>query len=301
MRTLETIVKRRLLLAGMVASAVALVGVKAYADDASDIEQFYPNNSYVTWDNTAGPGPGTTDPSGYPVITAIGSQPGTFGGHTYTGWSVLAQDNSGSMDLFISQASLTNTVIGGPSTLATGEGVSVAGQWGPFHQIPEVAFSAVAASNNYFHVVSSGNGTPALPVFTVSQLSFGNVVNPTLTTNIAGYYLQINDVTISSPSNGLTALPGYTTVISNETFTVTDNTGSMTMFDWVTSYSSAEMLTGTAIGVSNQYNIEGFVSVNTGGPAEFTPLALQAVPEPSTVMLVGAGLFGLLAIRRRRS
>ena len=35
-----------------------------------------------------------------PVVTAILSQPGTWNGKTYTGWSFLAQDSSGSLDIF---------------------------------------------------------------------------------------------------------------------------------------------------------------------------------------------------------
>ena len=34
---------------------------------------------------------------------------------------------------------------------------------------------------------------------------------------------------------------------------------------------------------------------------EFVPLSIVSVPEPSTWMLVGTGLLGLLALRRRRS
>lgn len=68
--------KRRVVFAGAIAAAVALVGTKVLADDASDIEQFYTTGQVVTYDNTSGD---------YPVITAIPSYPGVTGGHTYTG------------------------------------------------------------------------------------------------------------------------------------------------------------------------------------------------------------------------
>ncbi len=76
---------RRVLVAGAVVAAVALVGTRVLADDASDIESFYPTGSPVTYDNTSGD---------YPIITAIGSMPGVIGGHTYTGWAIFAQDSA---------------------------------------------------------------------------------------------------------------------------------------------------------------------------------------------------------------
>src|SRR5690349_9407735 len=103
---------KRLLVTGLVASAVAWVGARAFADTAADIQQFYPLGSYVQYDNASGD---------YPVITAIGSMPTTIGGHTYSSWSVFAEDSTGSLDLFISSTSLTAAVIGGTSPLNVGD------------------------------------------------------------------------------------------------------------------------------------------------------------------------------------
>ena len=291
---------KRVLFSGAVAAVVVFSVAKVYADDAVDIEQFYPVGSYAQYDDASGD---------YPIITAIGSQPGTFGGHTYTGWSVFAQDATGSLNLFISAATLTTLTGNANATLSVGDKINVAGQCSSFHQIPEITFSTNPASNNYLQIVSSGNPLPTPPVFSISQLNQGNVINPTIPFNQAGYFLEVPLFYISSPSNGLTTLPGYTTVISNETFTMTDNTGSMTFFDWTSSFSSAAHLAdawfppnlvGTPIGPYYLYEMYGFVSVNPGGPAEFTPLLNLVIPEPSPVVLVASGLLGLLALRRRK-
>jgi PEP-CTERM motif len=274
------------------AVAVAMFGARVYADTASDIESFYPVGSYAQYDNTSG---------AYPLVTAIGSQPGTFGGKLYTSWSVFAQDSTGSLEEFITASTLTTLTANASASISVGDAINIAGQWSPFHAIPELGFVTTPASNNYFNTISHGNAVPAPTVYTVSALNQGNAINPTIPEGQAGYYLQLNNVTISSPSNGLTALPGYTAVISNETFTITDNTGSMTMFDWTTSFSAATQLAGTPIGASNHYNVEGLISVNPGGPMEFTALAVQAIPEPSSIVLVASGLIGLLTIRRRRA
>ena len=289
--------KSRVLLASAVAVAAVFVGTKVLADDASDIEQFYPLTSYVQYDNTSGD---------YPVVTEVGSMPTTLGGHTYTSWSVFAEDSTGSLDMFLTAATLSNLFVNSNATstnVNVGDQLNLAGSWGPFHQIPEISLSSVPASNHYFNTVSTGNALAPRPVFTVSQIAATGSA-PSNFLNIAGYYLEIDNVTISSPSNGLTALSGYVggvaPTIAQETYTMTDNSGSMTMFDWVTSYSAADMLAGTPIGAGNVYNMKGFVSYNTGGPLEFTPLSLEAVPEPSSVALVGLGTAGLIAMRRRR-
>ena len=139
---------------------------------------------------------------------------------------------------------------------------------------------------------------PTAPIFTCSTLAAtaGSLVPAQPT--IAGYYLEIQNAVVSN-TNGLTAFPGYTNNTAVETLTLTDGSGSMTLFDWTTSYSGAAALQGTPIGgVCDLYGfVEGF-----GTTTEFVPLSIVAVPEPSsTSLLVGAGVLGLLGLRRRRS
>jgi hypothetical protein len=78
-----------------------------------------------------------------------------------------------------------------------------------------------------------------------------------------------------------------------------DNTGSMEFYYWASSYSSIAAWGGTAI-PTGTLDVYGFLTQSGSYGPELTPLAIVQVPEPSTILLVGAALAGLLAIRRRR-
>jgi len=301
MEKVNSFAKKRVLLAGAVVAAAALVGTRVLADDSTDIESFYTNNEVAVYDNASG---------NEPIITGIPSQPSVVGGHTYTGWSLLAQDSTssgdglGSLDLFVSQFTLTN-ITHNATSFAVGDAVNATGQWSPFHSEPEMAFSTVASLSNSITKVSSGNAVPYTPAFTVSTLN-----NPAISNNlaVAGFYEEVKNVTISGSTGSFqSTFPTFAQANTvSESYTITDNTGSMTMFDFVTSDSTAGLLGGTAV-PTGPVNLFGFMTVFPsagapgGGLPEFNIMSFQAVPEPSTVMLVGGSLLGLWAIRRRRS
>jgi hypothetical protein len=253
-----------LLLAGSMISLSALA-----QQDAAQIEA----QASGTLVNYGGAG----DPVANPIITAVLTQPGMVGGHNYTSWAFLAQDSTGSLDMF---GSLTG--LGYTPTL--GDAITVSGTFSPFHQIPEIGtITAIGAS-------SSGNPVPAASVFTVSQLN-----QTTLPLNIAGYWVEIQNATIS----GGTTWNSYSQ--GNQTLTVTDATGSMTLYDWVTSYSTDAAMGGNPI-PTGPVNIYGFDSVFNNTSPEFTPIVVQSViPEPSVLSLFGAGsALAYVASRLRR-
>jgi hypothetical protein len=230
-----------------------------------------------------------------PVVTAILSQPGVFGGHTYTGWSFLANDGSGSVDVFATAATLTT--LGYTPTL--GDSISLGGTYFPFHQIPEFESSTPAALA--ITLVSQGNPIPAPVVATIPQLD-----QTTLPFSLAGELIQLNNVTIGNNlgANG-TVFPTFAQdTVPNESYTVTDGSAnSMVLFDWVSSYSTAAALGGTAV-PTGPVDLIGFVSVNgtgTSATAEFTPTEILPTPEPATLTLltVGGGLLAF-AFRKRR-
>lgn len=293
------LVKRRVLCAGAIAAAVALVGTNVLADDASDIQQFYPTGTTVTYDNTSGANP---------IITDIASQPGlnANAGHTYTGWSVLAQDLTGSLDLFVTATTLAGLPGGTVSSFSVGEAVNTVGQWSPFHAEPELGYNTAPISNNSVTAISFGNALPTVPAFTVSQVN--TVAQSSNNPAISGMFIELKNVTFSGSTGSFqSTFPTYAQANTvSESYTITDGSGSVTMFDYVTSYSAAGAFGGTAV-PTGPVNVYGFMTVFPsaalpgGGLPEFTMTSFQAVPEPSTVILVGAGFLSLLAIRRRRS
>ncbi len=297
---------KSLLFTAAVVAAVVLSGVKVYADDASDLYGTAATsyNTYGIYDN--GYGVGDDANQQYPVITDIASRPGVTEGRNYTGWAVFAQDQTGSLDLFVTSAALAALpTSNGPTdtSMAVGDGISAAGQMQMYHSLPEMVFSTVVSSNNFLTLQSRGNPTATFSplVLTINQL---NTVAGASNVNIEGYYIELTGVTFSGGGTYSTVFANYADSAGNVSYTLTDATGSVQDYDYCSSYSAANALGNSAV-PSGPVNVYGFMEVypstglSSGGLPEFTVTSI--VPEPSAFVLAGMGLLGLLAIRRRRS
>ena len=230
------------------------------------------------------PGTAGATLSSDPVITAILSAPGTVNGRTYTNYAILANDGTGSIDIF------GHLPAGSTYVPAIGDTITASGTYSPFDGIPELATLTAISP------VSSGNAIPAIGTSTIPVLDNGT---PPL--SVVEYLWNINDVTISSGTNVLT--PGETFAPSTLSLTITDTgSNSMELFYWPTSYSAVSAnLFGSTIPTSGPVDVTGFVSTFNGA-AEFNVLTITPVPEPATVVLFAMGLFSLaiLGWRRRR-
>ena len=224
-----------------------------------------------------------------PVVTAILSQPGLVNGKTYSGWSFLVQDNTGSLDIYATGTSLsglgyTPTV----GNIITG----LSGTYSPYHQIPEIGTLTA--------LTSDGPGTVPTPLLTTIPTI--NVTTEPFST--AGYLLELDNVTISGNlgngtwGNGVSMVTGR----ANQSLTITDSlSNSMTLYYWPTSYSTDGAMYGQTI-PTTPVNMLGFVSVvgSTPGTPEFTPISITPVPEPGTLFFLGAGFVAAAALYRRR-
>ena len=268
--------------------ATALVGLavaasSASADMASTIEG-YPTNTAVTYDNASG---------AYPVVTAVLTQAGAVSGtHTYSTTALLAQDSSGSIDIYGSQITgYTPTV---------GDAISVTGTYSPFHQLPEIVNSSTYGTLG-ITPISSGNTVPSPLLLTVPQ---ANVT--TLGVGIAGYLIQIDNVTISGGSAYSSVFPTYAN--GNVAYTITDgSSNSMEYYDYVTSYSTSAAFGGQAV-PTGPVDLVGFMEVYptpSPGIPEFTALEIlpagASAPEPTSLLLCGMGLLAMFVLARRRA
>jgi hypothetical protein len=272
--------KKNYLLTGIIASAVVLFASNALASTAAQIFTD-PIYTFATYDNASG---------AYPVVTAILSRQGAVSGtHTYTSTSLLAQDSTGSLDIF----SINETTYGYAPQV--GDTIYAQGQFSPFHQIPEM--NMFQTSTNAANIFQTGVGSvPSPSVFTIPQLNVA-----TLPQGIAGHLIELDNVTISGGGTFSSIFPTYAG--GNVSYTVTDGSANnMVLYDWVTSYSSAAALGGAAV-PTGLVDIIGFDSVFTSGStstAEFTPIAIISVPEPSILALSALGGLALLLKFRRQ-
>jgi hypothetical protein len=275
MKALRTIrevgnLKNHTLSAGAIAAALVLFGANAWADNIATIEG-YPAATVVTLNSS-------------PVVTAILSAPGTLDGYTYTSYSFLAQDTSGSIDVFGSLSGLGYTP-------TVGDAITVNGTFSPYHQIPEIGtVTAISAS-------SSGNPLFGIPITTI-PLAIASGTG-TLPQSLAGTLLTINNVTLYTDAAATTPVSGNFATHANTALYMKDSGGNiMELYVWASSYSTCGALGGTPI-PTGTVNVTGFLSQSGTFAPEMTPFSITQVPEPSTLALVGLGVVGLL-IRRRK-
>jgi len=289
-------ISKNWLLVAVVTSALAFVGTRVKADNADDIEG-YNNYEALTYNNA--------------VVDQIISQPGTIGGKSQTFWIVNIGDSTGSLVTDFSSASLA--ALGWTPTV--GQNVTLSATWNPYHSIPEMVSASAVTVN------STGNSTWAAPgmhggsqVVTIPNVLANTGQSDTgdpylqIDQSMEGYLVEVQNVTISGEGS-LTTFP-----TTNETMYLNDSANNqLTMYYWYTSYSCADALEGAPIpgagslSDASSYDVWGvmsaFPSVSGGVTTwqdELVPTAFVGIPEPSSFMLAGLGLLGLLAVIRRR-
>ncbi len=284
----------RPLLSVLIAATVALAHAIAWADSAVNI-MTYPNNSAATFDDNGS--------GNYPVVSAILSAPGTVtgtaGSRTYGNWSYLAQDTTGSLDMFYN-----TSVVGGQGyTPHVGDSILVQGNYTPFSGIPEIANSTA----HPLSVTFGGSGNPLytpVPVLTtIPTLKVGTNGYALSQSGLGGQLLQLNNVTISGAGANWSGNPGV-----NVTATITDQSAnSMTLYVWGTSYSTCGQIIASGAPVpTGLVNMTGFLSdfystASSSIVAEFVPISITEVPEPGAVGFCGLGAaLGWVCYRLRK-
>jgi len=262
--------KQRLLLGGALASAGLLLSASAWAADILTIQSQLSGTAGLTLDSG-------------PVVTAIMSQPGTINGHTYSSWAVLAQDSTGSIDVFSSSASF------GTYVPTVGDVITATGTYSPYHQIPELG------TLTSISLVSQGSTLPSRPIANIGDLNLSLTIPQTL----AAYPVEIDNVTMYTDSAATTPATGNFPN-ANTGYYIKDTSGNvMELYYWVTSYSCDGAMIGTPI-PTGTFDVVGLLSQSGTFGVEITPYSFTMVPEPSTAALAGLGLLGLLMARRRR-
>jgi DNA/RNA endonuclease YhcR with UshA esterase domain len=217
------------------------------------------------------------------TITAILSAPGTSDGYTYKNWAFLANDGTGSIEVF---ASSSATALAG-YTPTVGDLINVSGAYAPYQGIAELSTPTALS------LISQGNAVQSPILSTVAAVNV-TALNGEGLGAASEYLVTLDNVTLS----------GATTFAShgNTTLQMTDSTGSMTMYQWASSYSTAGLLGGTAV-PTGPVDVTGFLDFYAGSSeSEFVPTSIVAVPEPTTLALCGgASVLGLVAARRRKN
>jgi hypothetical protein len=267
--------KKNHLLSAFVAVAAALAANNVRADSAATIFSDT-SGTTVTYNNASG---------SYPVISAILSQPGTVDGYTYTSWSILVADSTGSLDIY-------STLSGLSYTPTVGDAISISGTYSPYHQIPELATITSVS------LESAGNTIPSPTISTIPTLTASGV--GTIPQNLSGQLFTLDNVSLYTDSAATIPVSGNFASHANVTLYAKDSGGNiMEIYDWASSYSTAGALGGTPE-PTGLVDITGFISQSGAFSPEMTPYSIIAVPEPATLSLCGAGGVLALAFRFRK-
>jgi hypothetical protein len=249
------------LIPGVIAATAALGSATAFAQSAVTILGDS-SGTLVNYDAT---------------ITAILSQAGTTSdGYTYGNWAFLANDGTGSLEIY------GKLPTGSTYVPTVGDQVDLAGTYSPYDSIPEIG-TLTAISR-----VSAGNPVAGATLTTIPTI---NSALPGLPEpGIGGQLLTLDNVTLS----GLTTFPTH----ANGTATITDGSANtMTLFQYASSYSEAGLLGGATV-PTGPVDVTGIADVFDGA-TEFVPVSIQSVPEPSSLALLGlGGLAGASWFRR---
>ncbi len=165
---------------------------------------------------------------------------------------------------------------------------------------PLTILSSVAGNpNNHGFVAGNSisqngwNGNNSYFQFTLDATGYQNLVL-SWTGNVSGTGPATNGLWYSSDGGSSFSL--------FSTFRAADNTATVAIVSQ--DLSSVTALNNNALDIFRIYgtNVVGG-TISAGGTEKIDNFTIDAVavPEPSTMLLVGAGLFGMFAIRRRRS
>lgn len=213
--------------------------------------------STISQIEASGPGTGMTLDSNA-VITYIASQGSgyTVNGRTYNSWAFLANDGTGSMEIY-------GTMPGG-YVPTVGDIINASGQYTLYNSIPEF--------ENLTNItkVSSGNSVPGPTITTIPQLT---ALETAPNYGLSEYLLTLQDVNLSGAFSA--------NANTNANLVATDSNGkTLTVYQWATSYSGAGALANTTI-PSGYVDITGIADVYSGGPTtEFIPFAVSPSVGP---------------------
>ncbi len=267
--------KKNYWLTSLIASTAVLFASNALADSASTIFGDT-SGTLVTYNNASG---------AYPVISAVLSQPGTVDGYTYSTYSFLAADATGSLDIY-------SALTGLGYTPQAGDAISVSGTYSPYHQIPEIG------TVTSISLVSSGNTVSSPGIYTIPQLiASGTGAIPQ---SMAGQLVTLDNVSLYTDSAATIPVSGNFATHANVALYAKDAGGNiMEIYDWASSYSTCGALGGTPE-PTGLVDITGFLSQSGTYPPEMTPFSIISVPEPTTLSLCGGGALMALIFRLRR-